>query len=215
VPIKKQRFARLLQERKLTAPVILDQLLSQVYTNEQLGELLTTPTIKAASFFDSEAMLNENIGHLDKLLAIDYKTYMPDDILVKVDRAGMSTSLEGREPLLDHRIIEFAAQLPENLKMKGASKKYLLREIVHDYVPKEIMERPKMGFGVPVFDWLRNDLKYYAEEYMSEAAFARHGLFKQEGVNHIMQQFYKGDRNYNSLFWYLLMFQMWYKQWME
>lgn len=215
VSIKKQRFARLLQERKLTAPVILDQLLSQVYTNEQLVELLTTPTIKANSFFDSESMLNENLGHLDKLLAIDYKTYMPDDILVKVDRAGMSTSLEGREPLLDHRIIEFAAQLPENLKMKGASKKYLLREIVHDYVPKEIMERPKMGFGVPVFDWLRTDLKYYAEEYMSEAAFARHGLFKQEGVNHIMQQFYKGDRNYNSLFWYLLMFQMWYKQWME
>jgi asparagine synthase (glutamine-hydrolysing) len=170
---------------------------------------------KPASFFDSENMLNPTLGDLDKLLAIDYKTYLPDDILVKVDRAGMSTSLEGREPLLDHRIIEFAAQLPEQLKMKGNNKKFLLKEIVHDYVPKEMMERPKMGFGVPVFDWLRNDLRYYADEYFSDAAFEKHGLFKKQGVQHIMQKFYKGDRNYNSLFWYLLMFQMWYKRWME
>ena len=127
----------------------------------------------------------------------------------------MSTSLEGREPLLDHRIIEFAAQLPEHFKMKGINKKYLLKEIVHDYVPKEMMERPKMGFGVPVFDWLRNDLRYYADEYLSDAAFEKHGLFKKEAVQHIMINFYKGDRNYNSLFWYLLMFQMWHKRWME
>jgi asparagine synthase (glutamine-hydrolysing) len=99
--------------------------------------------------------------------------------------------------------------------MKGDNKKYLLKDIVHDYVPKEIMERPKMGFGVPVFDWLRNDLKYYTDEFMSEAAFAKHGLFNQNAVNHIMHQFFKGDRNYNSLFWYLLMFQLWYKKWMS
>lgn len=215
VPIKKQRFSELLQQETLTAPVILDELLSQVYTNEQLESLMTVRTTKPTSFFNSGNMLKDTLGHLDRLLAIDYKTYMPDDILVKVDRAGMSTSLEGREPLLDHRIIEFAARLPEQLKMKGSAKKYLLKEIVHDYVPREIMERPKMGFGVPVFDWLRNDLRYYADEYMNDTAFAKHGLFKTEGVHHIMQQFYKGDRNYNSLFWYLLMFQMWYKQWMD
>jgi asparagine synthase (glutamine-hydrolysing) len=116
--------------------------------------------------------------------------------------------------LLDHRIIEFAAQLPENLKMKGDNKKYLLKQIVHDYVPAALMERPKMGFGVPVYSWLRGDLRYYAEEYMSDAAFEKHGLFKMEGVKVIMNRFYKGDRNYNNLFWYLLMFQMWYKKWM-
>lgn len=214
VSIKKQRFSRILQQR-LSTPVIMDILLSQVYTTEQLEGLLSTPVEKAHSFFDSESMLNESLGDLDKLLAIDYKTYLPDDILVKVDRAGMSTSLEGREPLLDHRLIEFAAQLPEQMKMKGDNKKFLLKEIVHDYVPREIMERPKMGFGVPVFDWLRNDLKHYAEEYMSPRAFAEHGLFRQEGVDHIMNNFYKGDRNYNSLFWYLLVFQMWYKRWMN
>jgi asparagine synthase (glutamine-hydrolysing) len=214
VPIKKARFSKLLKEDKLTVTHILDQLLSQVYTDEQMVDLLKQPTAHPDSFFNSAHLLRKDLGTLDQLLAVDYKTYLPDDILAKVDRAGMSISLEGREPLLDHRIIEFAAQLPESLKMKGGNKKYLLKNIVHDYVPKKIMERPKMGFGVPVFDWLRNDLKHYADEFMSDAAFAKHGLFNQTAVHHIMQQFFKGDRNYNSLFWYLLMFQLWYKKWM-
>ena len=211
--IKKQRLSQILQT-KATTPVIMDILLSQVYTNEQLDDLLTNKGEKAWSFFDSESMLKESLGDLDKLLAIDYKTYLPDDILVKVDRAGMSISLEGREPLLDHRVLEFAAQLPEEFKIKAGNKKHLLKEIVHDYVPREMMERPKMGFGVPVAKWLKEELRYYADEYMSDAAFEKHGLFKKEGVQHIMQSFYKGDRNYNNLFWYLLMFQMWYKRWM-
>ena len=212
--IKKQRLSQLLQQPKVTACSVMDNLLSQVYTSDQLEHLLYNKTERPESFFSSENMLRDSLGELDRMLAIDYKTYMPDDILVKVDRAGMSISLEGREPLLDHRLIEFAAQLPEHLKMNGDNKKYLLKQIVHDYVPKEIMERPKMGFGVPVFDWLRNDLRYYAEEYMNDASFKKHGLFKMDGVQHIIQRFYQGDRNYNSLFWYLLMFQMWYKKWM-
>lgn len=215
VAIKKERFSRLLQHPQITACSIMDNLLSQVYTSQQLTELLSTNVERATTFFDSENLLKDSLGQLDKMLAVDYKTYMTDDILVKVDRAGMTTSLEGREPLLDHRLIEFAAQLPEHLKMNGTNKKYLLKQIVHDYVPKEMMERPKMGFGVPVFDWLRNELKYYAEEYMSDAEFKKHGLFKIEGVHHVMKQFYKGDKNYNSLFWYILMFQMWYKKWMN
>jgi asparagine synthase (glutamine-hydrolysing) len=148
------------------------------------------------------------------MLAVDYKTYLPDDIMLKVDRAGMSVSLEGREPLLDHHLIEFAAQLPENLKIKGSDKKYLLKQIVHDYVPKELMNRPKMGFGVPVYDWLRKDLKYYADEFMCGKDFEKHGLFKKEGIEIIMKSFFTGDKNYDNLFWYLLMFQMWYKKWM-
>lgn len=214
IPLKKHRFINLLQQHDISAPVIMDNLLSQAYSNEQLEDLFTDNIEKSLSFFNSEKMLNNTVGELDKMLAIDYKTYMCDDILVKVDRAGMSVSLEGREPLLDQRLIEFSAQLPEKLKIKNGIKKYLLKEIVHDYVPKEIMQRPKMGFGVPVAEWLRNDLRYYAEEYMNENAFEEHGLFKKEGIQLIMQQFYKGDKNYEGLFWYLLMFQMWYKKWM-
>ena len=213
-PIKKLRLSQILQQKR-SAITVMDKLLSQVYTSQQLQELFTTNIDKPVSFFNAGNTLNAEVNELDKMLAVDYKTYMPDDILVKVDRAGMSTSLEGREPLLDHRLIEFAAQLPTHFKINGSNKKYLLRQIVHDYVPKEMMDRPKMGFGVPVFTWLRNDLKYYADEYMSDVAFARHGLFKKEGLQHIINRFYKGDRNYNNIFWYLLMFQLWYKKWMD
>ena len=214
VAIKKERLSDMFRGGKVTASSIMDVFLSQVYTNKQLDKLLAHKTVEPVSFFKSEYMLNDSLGQLDKMLGVDYKTYMPDDILVKVDRAGMTTSLEGREPLLDHRIIEFAARLPENLKMNGDNKKYLLKEIVHDYVPKEMMERPKMGFGVPVYAWLRGDLRYYADEYMNDAAFEKHGLFKMNEVHHVIRQFFNNDRNYNNLFWYLLMFQMWYKKWM-
>jgi len=176
--------------------------------------LLTQHSDKATSFFHSKRELSPLLNELDKMLAIDYKTYMVDDILVKVDRAAMSTSLEGREPLLDHRLVELAAQLPTDFKMKGLEKKYILKEIVHKYIPKKLMDRPKMGFGVPVFSWLKNDLSFYTDEYMNDNAFAVHGLFRKEETAHIKARFYAGDKNYNSLFWYLLMFQMWYKKWM-
>ncbi len=214
VSIKKLRVADLLQHSDISTPVIMDQLLSQSYSNDQLQFLFTERISRSETFFDKTDVIN-SFGDLDKMLAIDYKTYLPDDILVKVDRACMSVSLEGREPLLDHRLIEYIAQLPEELKIKKGDKKYLLKKIVHDYVPKELMNRPKMGFGVPVFDWLRNDLKYYAEEYMNEEDFAKHGLFKIDKIEMIKKNFLAGDKNYDSLFWYLLMFQMWYKMWMD
>jgi len=213
VDIKKQRFANLFQEENVTALRLMDLFLSQVYTTEQLAPLLTHLPPKPYSNFNSGNLLRESLGQIDSMLAVDYKTYLPDDILVKVDRAGMSVSLEGREPLLDHRIVQFAAQLPEEYKMTKKDKKIILKDIVHKYVPKEMMERPKMGFGVPVFSWLRNDLKQYADEFLSSDAF-NHGLFKMEEVNKIITRFYAGDKNYNNPFWYLMMFQMWYKKWM-
>ena len=214
VSLKKQRISDLLQNSNISTPIIMDQLLSQSYSNYQLQSLFTENIIKPETLFDKPEEIN-SLADLDKMLAVDYKTYLPDDILEKVDRAGMSVSLEGREPLLDHRLIEFVAQLPEGLKIKNGDKKYLLKQIVNDYVPKELMERPKMGFGVPVFDWLRNELKYYIDEYMSEEDFKKHGLFKMEEIQAITYHFLKRDKNYNSLFWYLLMFQMWYKKWMD
>ncbi len=212
--IKKQRVSALLQHKHISIIDVMDELLSQVYTSTQLQRLLTHKTIQPISNFNTELELRQNLDVLNKMLAIDYKTYMVDDILVKVDRSAMSTSLEGREPLLDHRLIEFAAQLPADLKMKGTNKKYILKEITHKYIPKAMMDRPKMGFGVPVQKWLREDLKFYVDEYMNDAAFAIHGLFKQDEINHIKKHFFAGHKSYNSLFWYLLVFQMWYKKWM-
>lgn len=215
VTIKKKRIESLLRKKELNAADILDLLMSQVYTNEQLAGLLSNGIRQPPSYFSLSYLLNDRIGSLNKMLAMDYKTYLCDDILVKVDRAGMSVSLEGREPLLDHRLIEFAARLPESYKLQGSITKQILKNIVHEYVPKDIMDRPKMGFGVPVFRWLRGDLAHYVHEYMKPADFNKHGLFKPEGVKYIMDRFQAGDRNYNSLFWYLLMFQMWHRRWME
>jgi asparagine synthase (glutamine-hydrolysing) len=212
--MKKERFASMLREKDISAAGLMDRLLSQVYTSKQLNKLLTLNTEKAMSHYNSLDQLQSSMPELDKMLAVDYKTYMVDDILVKVDRAAMSTSLEGREPLLDHRLVELAAQLPVHFKMNGAEKKYILKKIAHKYIPTSLMDRPKMGFGVPVHKWLQHELKFYVEEYMSDAAFAAHHIFRQEEIDLIKKRFYAGDKNYQGLFWYILMFQMWYKKWM-
>ena len=139
---------------------------------------------------------------------------MLDDILQKVDRAGMCVSLEGREPFLDQHIIEFAAQLPSDYKLHKGIKKYPLRQIVHKYVPQHMMERPKMGFGIPIADWLKNELKVFVDEATDKAFLEQQGLFNVNEVKELCKQFYNGKEQLHTKIWYLLMFQMWYKKWM-
>jgi asparagine synthase (glutamine-hydrolysing) len=146
-------------------------------------------------------------------MAVDYQTYMVDDILQKVDRATMSVSLEGREPFLDQNIIEWAARLPSDYKYHEGQKKYILKRIVHKHIPKEMMERPKMGFGIPVESWMANELKELVKEYLSEKNL-EHGLFQVEEVNNLVSGFFSGRTEKHLKIWYLLMFQMWYKKWM-
>lgn len=156
-------------------------------------------------------------GYYDALsfmMAVDYQTYLADDILQKVDRATMSTSLEGREPFLDQGIIEWAAQLPADYKYHKGTKKYILREIVHRYVPKEQMDRPKMGFGIPVADWMTKELRPLVEECLGDASLKEHSLFDLEVVRRLKDDFFSGRKEKHLKIWYLLMFQMWYKRWM-
>lgn len=144
--------------------------------------------------------------------AMDYVNYMADDILVKVDRAAMSVSLEGREPLIDHRIIEFAAQLPIDYKIKNGVKKRILRDIVYKYVPKELMDRPKTGFMMPVDGWLRKDLRYLLDEHINRNALDD-SLFDVESIL-LIKNLYLNNRlqHENKIIWRLLMFQMWWKE---
>lgn len=142
--------------------------------------------------------------------AMDYVNYMADDILVKVDRATMSTSLEGRDPLLDHRIIEFAAQLPIEYKFNQGNKKRIYKDILYQYVPKEMMERPKTGFMMPVDEWLRGDLNYLLEENLNDSLDPC--FFRVENVIHLKERFYnKQLRHENKVIWRVLAFQLWYK----
>lgn len=188
--------------------------LSQVFSDTDIARLFNGAAGSLQTLHNSRELQKEFYDPLSFMMAVDYQTYMLDDILQKVDRATMSASLEGREPFLDQHIIEWAAQLPSEYKYHKGVKKYILREIVHKHVPREMMDRPKMGFGIPVADWLQNELKPLAMEYLSEKALAEHGLFNMAEVKKLLTDFFSGRKEKHLKIWYLLMFQMWYKQWM-
>ncbi|HNW36005.1 MAG TPA: asparagine synthase (glutamine-hydrolyzing) [Candidatus Ozemobacteraceae bacterium] len=182
---------------------------SSFWTRPELRSLLTN------TFTDGFTGFHSDISQdwLSNVLAIDYKTYMVDDILTKVDRATMSVSLEGREPLLDHRIIEFVAQLPSHFKLRKNSKKFLLKEITHKYLPKEIMNRPKMGFGVPITEWFKKDLKGYFLNYLDSGRLKKAGIFNATMVENLRERYFTGDQANVSKLWFLLMFEMWREKW--
>ena len=165
--------------------------------------------------FDSTELNEENHSILTYMMAIDYQTYLVDDILQKVDRATMSVSLEGREPFLDQRVIEWAAQLPMEYKYNQGNKKFIIKEIVHKYIPKEIMDRPKMGFGIPIANWLQNDLKPFVDRYFDEAFIKKQDIFNNDEMQRIKRLFYHGKIESAEKIWFLLMFQMWYDKWMN
>lgn len=186
------------------------------FTQKQLQHLLQKPFSNPTTNFDLSSVFNKKNDDINTMLAIDYITYLPDDILTKIDRATMSVSLEGREPLLDHRLLEWMATIPGSTKIKGGVKKYILKEIVHTYIPESIMNRPKMGFGVPITIWFKKDLKDYFETYLSPAALQKHNIFNIELIQKKKALYYSG-KGYESLIaelWFLLMFQMWYERWM-
>ena len=149
----------------------------------------------------------------DKMLAYSFNTYLNDDILTKVDRATMSVSLEGREPFLDYRLVEFVSQLPSEYKQNGNETKYILKQIVHKYIPEDIMDRKKMGFSIPVFEWFRDELKKYFEVYLNEKAVRESGIFEYGYIKKLKNSYFKGKGNPHKL-WLILVFQMWWKIWM-
>jgi len=187
---------------------------SQHYFSHELKALLKEPTVEAESSFDDVFLLDAVKSELDKVLAVDYRTYMCDNILTKVDRATMSVSLEGREPLLDHNIVEFMAQVNSNIKYKNKNKKHILKEITHRYLPKELMDRPKKGFSVPLFDWFQDELKEYILYYINQERLDREGIFHTEAVLQKRDLYFQGKLQDINELWYILVFEMWYERWM-
>ena len=189
--------------------------LSQQFNDEQMKNVMKSEFKTLPTMFQSKEMLKDFKSPLSYMMAIDFQTYMLDDILQKVDRATMTHSLEGREPMLDHRILEFAAQLPDEYKYQNGVKKRILREITHEYIPKELLDRPKMGFAIPIAKWLKNELRNHVEEYLSEDRIEKQGIFNWAFISKLKVDFYAGRKEYDSKLWYFLMFQMWYERWME
>ena len=209
------RYEKLKGLLKDPSPKNLMLNLSRQYDEAQLKEILKHTTEVLKTDYQSEDLLKKYHTPLSYMMAIDYQTYLLDDILQKVDRASMTVSLEGREPFLDHRVIEWAAQLPDSYKYFNGNKKYILKEIVHQYIPKSMMDRPKMGFAIPIEKWLMTDLKPQVIEYLNDEKIKEQSIFEVEFVQKLKADFFSGKKELASKIWYLLMFQMWYEKWMK
>jgi asparagine synthase (glutamine-hydrolysing) len=151
---------------------------------------------------------------VDAMAYADMAAYLPDDILVKVDRATMAVSLEARAPLLDYKVIEYAWSLPPTMKMRGGEGKHILRTLLKRYVPADLVERPKQGFGIPQAQWLRGPLREWAQEFLDEGRLAREGYFDPAPITRKWREHLSGRKDWSYQLWGLLMFEEWHERWL-
>lgn len=175
-------------------------------------EQLVIGAVEPRTWLHAERADFEGLGEIEYMSLMDQLTYLPDDVLVKVDRAAMATSLETRAPLLDHRVVEFAWRIPMHQKMRHRKGKWLMRELLYKHVPTPLIERPKQGFAIPLDSWLRGPLKEWAAELLSPGVLRQQGLFDAVLVQRHWSEHLSGARNWQHMLWDVLMFQAWHRQ---
>jgi asparagine synthase (glutamine-hydrolysing) len=179
------------------------------FGEDELNDMLEPEYREHILFNEDFTHLKRNLSSQEEQALFDIKHYLKDDLLVKVDVASMQFSLETRTPFLDYRVVEFALNLSEDLKRKNGTTKFLLKEVLYDFVPKEFFDRPKWGFSIPLAKWLRKDLRYLIEKYLSEEMIARHSVTNFSKVKSLITRFDKGeDFLYNRL-WVLILLHKW------
>jgi len=152
---------------------------------------------------------------VDAALDVDVNSYLPDDLLVKVDIASMAHSLEARSPMLDHEFMEFCASLPSRMKLRGRVTKHVLKRAVADLLPPEILNRPKMGFGVPLDHWFRDELADMTRETLLSARALERGYFRHEVVEQLLDEHIHGVRSWHFQLWNLLMLELWHRMFID
>jgi asparagine synthase (glutamine-hydrolysing) len=188
----------------------LNELYMQLVSNWQDPSSVVIGSSEYPGRFSTDNFLLSELDDITKMMAVDMLSYLPDDILVKVDRAAMGVSLETRVPFLDQDVFEFASKTPLNMKLKNGVGKSILRDLLYRYVPKDLIERPKMGFGVPVGVWLKGPLRDWAEILLDESRLEQQGFFRVDIIRSMWSEHIAGTRNWQSQLWAVLMFQAWF-----
>jgi len=183
-----------------------------IWSKEELNTLVEEGFPE--SRFEEIFQETEGVSLIERLMKVDMSTYLPDDLLTKVDRASMSVGLEVRVPLLDHRVVEYSSELPETLKYRKGTSKYLPKRILARFIPEKLFERPKMGFGVPIDKWFREDLKEMLLDYLSPERLRREGLFDYPLVEQKIREHLSGRADHQHRLWSLLMWEMWRERWL-
>ena len=175
-------------------------------------ESIVLGSTEPASLLSGAGSILKGLSDVERMMAFDMLTYLPDDILVKLDRASMGVSLETRVPFLDHRVVEFAWSLPFDYKLRNGVTKWPLREVLYKYVPRTLVERPKMGFGIPIGSWLRGPLKDWCESLLNESRLRQEGFFNPKPIRQKWAEHLSGKRNWQYHLWDVLMFQAWLEE---
>jgi len=193
-------------ERYVTIPNVFDEALREELLTESFLDRVTDYASRYAGRYFDEC---NSESYFDKIMYVDGRMWLPDDLLTKVDRATMAHSLEARVPFLDHHLFEFAATLDPELKHHGSETKYVLKKVAERYLPRQIIYRSKQGFHLPLRSWLSKELAYYLDDYLSESSVRRRNIFRVEMIRKLIEQHRSGMKDHAIKLWNLIVLEKW------